>query len=100
MSGAGGRVGGGPATVPEGRGAQLLRRVLAGSGAAPAPDWAVATAVTDLTVDRPGPPDLAGPELDGPGLDAAGPLRHAVQVPARPGRPADWPLWVPPHVRD
>ncbi|HXV93303.1 MAG TPA: DEAD/DEAH box helicase [Pseudonocardia sp.] len=27
-------------------------------------------------------------------------LRHAVHLPQRPGRPADWPAWVPPAVRD
>jgi len=67
-----------------GRGEQLLRRVLAGSGAEPTPEWRV-----------------AGPEAaPGAGLDASGPLRHAVRLPAREGVPAEWPLWVPPHVRE
>src|SRR6185503_20112170 len=30
---------------------------------------------------------------------ADGPLRHAVHLPPRPGRPVDWPEWVPHTVR-
>jgi DEAD/DEAH box helicase domain-containing protein len=41
---------------------------------------------------------LAGHEAAGPG-EPEGPLRHAVHLPARPGRPVDWPDWVPPTVR-
>ena len=67
----------------ENRGELLLRRVLAGSGAEPGPGWHVA-----------GPTDE--PDVD---LDGAGPLRHAVRLPARAGMPVDWPLWVPEHVR-
>jgi DEAD/DEAH box helicase domain-containing protein len=67
-----------------GRGEQLLRRVLAGSGVEPPPGWAVAE-----------PGAAAGPGL----LDPAGPLRHAVRLPARAGVAADWPGWAPEHVR-
>ncbi len=69
--------------VGPGRGERLLRRVLAGSGAEPPPGWTVATP--------------AGSDVD---LDAAGPLRHAVRLPARAGEPVDWPVWVPDRVRD
>ncbi|GAA5127930.1 DEAD/DEAH box helicase [Pseudonocardia adelaidensis] len=41
---------------------------------------------------------LAGCEA--PDGDATGPLRHAVRLPARPGRTADWPGWVPPPLRE
>jgi DEAD/DEAH box helicase domain-containing protein len=81
-----GRTGG--AAGPEvgarpGRGELLLRRVLAGAGAEPASLW------------RPteGP---AAHDAD----DPAGPLRHAVQLPPRPGRPVEWPGWVPQEVRE
>ena len=51
-----------------GRGGELLRRVLAGSGGlAPSGE--------------------------------ASPLRHVVRQHPRPGRPVDWPPWVPPEVR-
>ena len=56
-----------------GRGERLLRRVLAG---------------TD--------PSSSGPSPSGA---ADGPLRHAVHLPSRPGRPVDWPEWVPHTVR-
>ncbi|HYH29205.1 MAG TPA: DEAD/DEAH box helicase [Pseudonocardia sp.] len=61
-----------------GRGELLLRRVLAGSGA-PAAERLAA-----------GAPDEG---------DSAGPLRHAVRLPAREERTAAWPDWVPPRVR-
>ncbi len=40
--------------------------------------------------------------LAGSGVEpgSAGPLRHAVRLPPRDGRPVDWPLWVPPPVRE
>jgi DEAD/DEAH box helicase domain-containing protein len=41
---------------------------------------------------------LAGHEAAGPG-EPDGPLRHAVHLPPRPGRPVDWPEWVPSPVR-
>jgi DEAD/DEAH box helicase domain-containing protein len=59
----------------EGRGAFLLRRVLAGSGALP-PGWAAGEASAE-----------------------GSPLRHAVRLPARAGRTAPWPEWVPEPVR-
>jgi DEAD/DEAH box helicase domain-containing protein len=34
-----------------------------------------------------------------PHREDAGPLRHAVHLPARPGCPVDWPEWVPQAVR-
>ena len=37
---------------------------------------------------------LSGPSASG---EADGPLRHAVHLPPRPGRPVDWPEWVPRH---
>ncbi len=42
---------------------------------------------------------MSGAGLSGAGLSEAGPLRHAVRLPARPGVTADWPLWVPEQVR-
>jgi DEAD/DEAH box helicase domain-containing protein len=72
-----------------GRGEQLLRRVLAGSGHEPVPGWTVAPAAT-------GPADR---NRTGAALPAAGPLQHAVRLPARAGVTADWPLWAPPAVR-
>ncbi|GAA1187672.1 DEAD/DEAH box helicase [Pseudonocardia alaniniphila] len=62
-----------------GRGEILLRRVLAGAGAEPL--W------------RP----TDGPEAHD-AEDAAGPLRHSVRMPPRPGRPVEWPGWVPQEV--
>ncbi len=69
-----------------GRGEVLLRRVLAGSGHAPAPGWTVAPAGS-----APG----AGAQLD-----ASGPLRHAVRLPARAGVSGEWPVWAAPLVRE
>jgi DEAD/DEAH box helicase domain-containing protein len=63
------------AALPPGRGEHLLRRVLAGSGADPGTDHAAAS-----------------------GGD--GPLRHAVRLPPRAGRPVAWPLWAPPELRE
>ena len=37
---------------------------------------------------------------DAAGGDAAGPLRHAVRLPARAGRTVGWPGWVPPEIRE
>ncbi|WP_298799192.1 DEAD/DEAH box helicase [Pseudonocardia sp. 73-21] len=71
----------------DGRGERLLRRVLAGCGAEPGPDWSVSVAGESS-------PDSAS------GLDADGPLRHAVRLPARAGVPAQWPGWVPDQVRE
>jgi DEAD/DEAH box helicase domain-containing protein len=59
----------------------LLRRVLAGAGAEPL--WRPTGAPEAHDVD-----------------DAAGPLRHAVHMPPRPGRPVEWPGWVPHEVRE
>jgi DEAD/DEAH box helicase domain-containing protein len=42
---------------------------------------------------------LAGCEAPSGG-DEAGPLRHAVRLPPRPGRTAAWPGWVPPRLRE
>jgi DEAD/DEAH box helicase domain-containing protein len=64
-----------------GRGEILLRRVLA--GAEPMPSWQQAG-------------ELRVQEV----CDPAGPLRHAVQLPPRSGRPVEWPEWVPPQVRE
>jgi DEAD/DEAH box helicase domain-containing protein len=64
------------------RGEQLLRRVLAGSDVALPAGWCVED-----------PPGVPTP------LPEDGPLRHAVRVPPRPGRPAPWPEWVPGAVR-
>jgi DEAD/DEAH box helicase domain-containing protein len=61
-----------------GRGEALLRRVLAGS----------------VDAGAPVPDELAGHE------SATGPLRHAVQLPPRSGRQAEWPRWTPPELRD
>ncbi|MDT7707854.1 MAG: box helicase protein [Pseudonocardiales bacterium] len=85
-------------TGGEGRGEQLLRRVLAGSGAEPPPGWSVALA----SVAAPARGADGGPDREptgAPELDAAGPLRHGVRLPARAGVPVDWPGWVPEEVR-
>ena len=60
------------------RGERLLRGVLAGSGFEPSPGWHVGG--------------------DAEHLAAEGPLRHAVQLPARDGQAGEWPAWVPPRV--
>jgi DEAD/DEAH box helicase domain-containing protein len=62
------------------RGERLLRGVLAGSGFEPPPGWHVGGDAEPLPVD--------------------GPLRHAVQLPARDGQAGEWPAWVPPQVRE
>ncbi len=72
-----------------GRGEFLLRRVLAGSGAEPPPGWRA----------LPAPRSHSGENGDGD-LDADGPLRHAVRLPPRPGRPVGWPKWAASPLRD
>lgn len=121
VDGSGGRTSSGAAASPAGQGELLLRRVLSGSGVEPGPTWRVAVrtgqacaAPVDVRADDIGPVD-AGLGAQGPaglvradpvqadstavGLDPAGPLRHAVRLAPRPGRPADWPQWAPPDVR-
>jgi DEAD/DEAH box helicase domain-containing protein len=68
----------------DGRGERLLRRMLAGSGEGPDAGWSVSSSCSS----------------EGAGPDEAGPLRHAVRLPARAGLPAEWPDWVPGPVRD
>jgi DEAD/DEAH box helicase domain-containing protein len=72
-------------SLASGRGEELLRRVLAGSGHEPAPFWGVSAGGTAPCGD-------VAPDV--------GPLRHAVRLPARAGTAADWPAWVPEHVRE
>ncbi|MEQ3550993.1 DEAD/DEAH box helicase [Pseudonocardia nematodicida] len=107
------------------RGVELLRRVLAGSGADPGraegvpvdpgPSGAPGrgsggsvpasgparpgadTGERGPAVRRPDAPWLA-PETGGPAADD--PLRHVVRMPARPGRTAEWPDWTPSSVRE
>jgi DEAD/DEAH box helicase domain-containing protein len=90
---------GGPAgsAAPVGRGEFLLRRVLAGSGAEPGAEWRVADerGLRAAVAGRTG----AGAGDDA-AEDAAGPLRHAVRLPPRPGRPVEWPGWAPSEVRE
>ncbi|WP_433291317.1 DEAD/DEAH box helicase [Pseudonocardia sp. CA-142604] len=84
MGGGNGRAGGvaGPEVAARaGRGEILLRRVLAGAGAEPL--WRPAD----------------GPEAHDVEHEA-GPLRHSVHMPPRPGRPVEWPGWVPQEVRE
>nr|WP_308282731.1 DEAD/DEAH box helicase [Pseudonocardia nigra] len=78
--GSGRTVGAAPAT---GRGALLLRRVLAGS------------AVDETALDR-----LAGAPDELHSSDVDSPLRHAVRLPERAGHAVDWPEWVPADVRE
>ncbi len=88
----------------EGRGGFLLRRVLAGSGALSS-DW---SGPAEVLVDEAGVPGGGpGPSENAvlPGAVAlaaaeTSPLRHAVRLPARAGRTAPWPDWVPPPIRD
>ena len=87
-----------------GRGEVLLRRVLAGTGAEPAADWRVAewsgSAAAGGGAGAGGVPAGGVGTRDATGGDAAGPLRHAVRLPARAGRTVGWPGWVPPEIRE
>ena len=97
----------------EGRGTYLLRRVLAGSGELPS-DWSgpAEVAVEDaaaLDIPALDIPALDTSALDIPASDTSAldilasdtsSLRHAVRLPARVGRTAPWPEWVPAPVRD
>ena len=99
----------------QGRGSYLLARVLAGSGVAPdgvvaellapggSPDRGDSSPSEDGAAGRAAP--LAGDAslADGgavAGGDELSPLRHVVRVPARAGRVAPWPTWVPAPLRD
>ncbi len=68
----------GAAGTQPGRGEELLARVLAGSSLALPKGWRVGDPV---------------PDHDHP-------LRHAVRMPPRAGRPVAWPEWVPTSVRE
>jgi DEAD/DEAH box helicase domain-containing protein len=70
------------------RGVELLHRVLAGSGQDPE--------VTIVDAGVSGIPGAAEPAEDAP--DDLHPLRHAIRLPPRPGRPVPWPEWVPENV--
>ncbi len=99
----------------QGRGTYLLARVLAGSGVAPdgvvaellapggSPDRGDSSPREEGAAGRAAP--LAGDAslADGgavAGGDELSPLRHVVRVPARAGRVAHWPTWVPAPIRD
>jgi DEAD/DEAH box helicase domain-containing protein len=86
--GTGGNASGARPAAPPGRGEQLLRRVLVGSGAVPGAQWRV--------TEGPAGPDPAETAADGDGT----PLRHAVRLPPRVGRAVRWPDWVPLEVRE
>jgi DEAD/DEAH box helicase domain-containing protein len=88
-----------------GRAAQLLRRVLAGSGQDP-DSLLVAEPDAPAAPGSDAPPEavpdallVAAPDAPHSTLVGAGPLRHAVRLPARPAREVAWPDWVDPRVR-